>query len=520
MFLEGASITNALCNSLVPINRLPPELLTYIFALIREESPVPAQTPVRWPFRRYQAHALEPALIVCRRWRDIALAAPVLWNSVAWGRSGYQLWSRSFGAALSVHIVSQFSAAMHEWCTNMESQIRELHIDTLDNGIRDFDRLLSFLHHFSGEQLEHCKIDIPAALLPTWSRLIHFPLFFNAGDKLRSLYLGSLTFLPGNIFPALRRFALCNVPQAAPHYRSWDVTDLLIFLAGSPLLEELYICRVALQTRAWPTTTGLRNVELSNLRYFALDVSDVELHVVATIRKMTTAIRMPSSCHRHFAPLALSGVDDIDALLTAVPGTKALTRLRLNFSQERDILQIAPSGPGQGSISLFLTSVCSEEDWNVLYALCTLSRVFAEIEELWVSLDHYNWSNIRTLPPLLSWFPKISGLAVAYPRAPRVAAACPQLKTFCINLPAQVMNVRAIAQMLKSRAETCPIRRVVIGHDPGLEWDVLAEVFALDEHVEEFVIEELDMRGLSRQRAFVPPAELHDDWPRWTYKRE
>ena len=41
--------------------------------MVRTVVPVRAHFPVRWPFYIYQASDLEPILLVCRLWRDVAL---------------------------------------------------------------------------------------------------------------------------------------------------------------------------------------------------------------------------------------------------------------------------------------------------------------------------------------------------------------------------------------------------------------------------------------------------------------
>ena len=521
--MDAGSITDALTNALLPINRLPPEILIYIFSMCRDERPVHVRGPARWPFRRYSTHTLEPALSVCRHWRDIALSTPSLWNSIVNSSAIHRQFSRSLGVPIDVHVVTGFSTEMAQWCLNVQSHIREMHIGDFRGALTldQVDKLLYFLKITTADQLEHLKIDLPASILPLWSRTPLFPLFSGRGRRLRSLCLAHVSFLPSTLFPSLVRFVLSDPagPSSRNGRQTWSMTDLIRFLAGSPRLQELYLCGINMIARSETLSTPLPSIELPKLWQFVFDVSGSNEDLMASsVRTITSAIRTRPSCHRFFAPfemdLELSGGEPLDAMLSTMSGGATLTSVRIDFAGAMKFLRM--SGDTSGSITVIPRGPQTVL-WDGLSDLFTLSSLFADVEELWISLRADQWAFLRQYSPIFTWFPKLKRLFITHsPRKltfdtfvhdpefgglqelmdPLTVNAdgtmgCPLLETLCINLPAHVTDVRPLAQMLASRAGTRPIRNVVIGYDPELELEVLADVFVLDQLVEELVIEEI-----------------------------
>ncbi|KAI0080352.1 hypothetical protein K474DRAFT_312909 [Panus rudis PR-1116 ss-1] len=68
---EYARVLSVTHNSLLPINRLPSELLSEVLLLLSEQS----YTPSEWVRVTH----------VCQRWRDVALGCPALWTSIDLG---------------------------------------------------------------------------------------------------------------------------------------------------------------------------------------------------------------------------------------------------------------------------------------------------------------------------------------------------------------------------------------------------------------------------------------------------
>ncbi|KAI1787950.1 hypothetical protein LXA43DRAFT_1027019 [Ganoderma leucocontextum] len=83
-FHEGLVIIKTLSNAACPINRLPPEILAHIFALIPGRRPYgDVETGVHWPFAQTIVEDLHALPKVCRSWRELALATPALWTTVS-----------------------------------------------------------------------------------------------------------------------------------------------------------------------------------------------------------------------------------------------------------------------------------------------------------------------------------------------------------------------------------------------------------------------------------------------------
>ncbi|RDX43589.1 hypothetical protein OH76DRAFT_1409977 [Lentinus brumalis] len=536
MFRDGIRISDALRNTVVPINRLPPEILTDIFSMLRDELPVVAYFPARWPFKVYRTESLEPLLAVCRCWRDLVLGTPSLWNrfQAVHDRGSTKHFNRSFGSPVAIDIVSCYTRKMDAWCRQLEGQIRELHIHVKWNrGEEVPGSIFDFLLAFSAPELVHCKINFLNVPFPLslWDSP-SVPLFAGHGNKLRSLYLAGTPLLPANTFPLLTRFALCHAPYVyfEDNKPNWNLDDLVKFLSGSPRLEELYLCCITIQGRA-PLSDNAhlpQSVKLHQLRYFAIDAYG-EPAIIPAIRMVDSAIISPPSCHRFYTPI--HPVESIPMLL----GDRAYRRLRIDFSG-RKLLQFADD---QGSVSM-CAPVRSESDWSQLHTLFQTSPVFEAIEELWLALGPTEYEIIRSLPPLFSWFPKVRGLSITlnpffaphqcltleYVLSPLHADTlmCPLLDTLCINLPGSVTSVDQLEYMLSARSRRHPVRRLVVGYDPRLDLPVLADVFAFERLVDELVIGEVMVPAslasdwlLDVHNAFDDErSAIKEGWPRWS----
>ncbi|KAI0715890.1 hypothetical protein C8T65DRAFT_738328 [Cerioporus squamosus] len=537
MFLDGIRISDALCNAVVPIHRLPPEILTHILSLLRDEVPVLAHFPARWPFKVYKAESLEPVLAVCKRWRDLALGTRSLWNSfqAVHDRGSTKHFNRSLRSPLAINIASCYTQQLNAWCRKVEGQIRELHIHVgWSRGEEVQGSMLDFLLTFSAQELIHCKIEVSGLrILSIWSSM-SVPLFAGNGNKLRSLYLGGAHFLPTNSFPLLTRFALCHplYITTAEGGKPWGLGDLIKFLSGSPLLMELYICRIGIHARAQlsSNTHPPLSVNLRQLRYLAIDASS-EPAIIPAVCTIDSAIIAPPSCHRYYSPMRPGAIAEY---LSTLPRHTMFRRLRMDFS-DRNLLQLAGE---QGSVSICMP-IKSGSDWNQLYTLLRTSPVFDEIEELWLALGPTEYEMISSLPLLLSWFPRVRGLSITlnpyfaphqwlglgYVLSPlhMDMTACPLLDTLCVNLPGNVTSVERLEYVLSARSRSRRVRRLVVGYDSRLELAVLADVLALQQFVDELVIGEVMVPIalasdwlLDVPNAFDQRSSIKEGWPRWS----
>ncbi|KAI0687488.1 hypothetical protein C8Q76DRAFT_862323 [Earliella scabrosa] len=544
ILLEGASTAEELYNAAVPINRLPPELLVRIFSLTPTVVPVRAQFPVIWPYHIYKLQDLKPLLLVCRRWRDVALANPGLWANLSLtDLQSRHVRERASTTLLSIHIHSVFhrTTDVTACIWTCASRIRQLHLDA------DIPRL----ERVHAGSLEHCKIAGP---LQHCVRGQLETFLCCHSERLKSLYLDQIhCYVPQARFPALTRFAVVGMYAKYPTWTTsgwWNIDDLVSFLAGSPLLEELYVLGADIHRSAESrdrvngqrTVAQPQTVALGRLRRLAFDAYG-EQSIISAIRRVTSAIIVPPSCHRYCAPLRTSGEDSIAALLECLQGDQHYTRMRLDCSG-RNLMQLVGE---TGSVS-FLPSVTCAEDWKELLALLSSSPLFARIEELSLCLYKHDYPRIAGLQPILSGFPNVKTLVITYPTtlvlslfttvppvlqshlegilAPLIpegdgtAPSCPLLETLCIYIPRYLTSVDYLHRVLYARQRTRPIRRLIVGYDPALELDMLADVFALENWVEEFVCEEVRLPAwISSDWVLDVPAayqHVHTNWPLWS----
>ncbi|KAM5543659.1 hypothetical protein V8D89_002910 [Ganoderma adspersum] len=83
-FEQGVAVIGGLLNSSAPIHCMPLELLTKIFALSpRAITHGACHEHAYWPFKtEVNVGDLHKLTKVCRHWRDLAIAAPILWTTL------------------------------------------------------------------------------------------------------------------------------------------------------------------------------------------------------------------------------------------------------------------------------------------------------------------------------------------------------------------------------------------------------------------------------------------------------
>ncbi|KAI1789246.1 hypothetical protein LXA43DRAFT_588967 [Ganoderma leucocontextum] len=237
-------------NAAAPINRVPQELLTDIFALSPGTISHAGDTRelANWPFEEIDVSDLHKLTKVCRYWRDLAVATPMLWNTVCtyfeddrdspcFRRSIYLPDDPSPDLIVHFNPGRARAEKMIQSVVTNAPKIRELHAWSMYT-IPDVPSFLRSLH---AGALEHCTL---------WDTLWYrprqpspetrfLPFFSNGGARLRSLSLYNFDILPTNEFPALTLFAI------ASQFQSRITTgDLMKFLAGCARLEELYIYNI------------------------------------------------------------------------------------------------------------------------------------------------------------------------------------------------------------------------------------------------------------------------------------
>ncbi|TFK66678.1 hypothetical protein BDN72DRAFT_843918 [Pluteus cervinus] len=227
----------AVRNCLAPVHRLPHEILSKIFDLVRvgEDG-------------RVLVKRILPASWVSQHWRDVALGNPFLWDHIDRSNCRWAIWCliRSKNAPLFVYISYEFTRTIST--TTMDTLLRELpRIQELKMGGKDSEEGgrswgLSHLNHTEYEAPKFTSLASSTfTLLQTLRLTAH-----NTGDRFSSLempYLAHLKITSSEftwnefMLPSLKTLSI-------DHPRSTiSPTNLLQLLSRMPLLEEITLIR-------------------------------------------------------------------------------------------------------------------------------------------------------------------------------------------------------------------------------------------------------------------------------------
>ncbi|KAI0687486.1 hypothetical protein C8Q76DRAFT_262296 [Earliella scabrosa] len=553
-------------KSILPIHRLPPEILTRIFILTSQiiDPRISDHAPL-WPRTPSHLDLLITISEVCRQWRWLTLSTPLLWTHLSqqWHLE-HNIVSRSadLPLILSIPSTTAFSPRVKGTYVSLCDRVKEVHIDNFSGGEKPFvstPELLKMLETTPFPRLERCKIDING-WIARFGRLMdrrqQVTLFAGHGAKLTSLYLSAVPFVPTNRFPALTRFFFHNNYHLLQSER-WRLHDLLVFLAASPMLEELSIIHLGVIAVRHPVVEAAQRnpVKLDSLQRFTIGDRCDETAAVGAGLLHTIAI--PIGCHLHF----LNEVDNLNQD-TIAPIPAQLISLRSDFADAtkmrlalsypaRCIAQLAsPSSHGSLTVSFASERAYWIFSRTISQDTC-ISISCLRVQELWIRLYEGDYRRGYTPPLPLRSFPNLKRLVIGQPARmydPRSweeiivlldpltgflgldgdassTMACPLLDTLCINLPPYTRHIRPLTALLSSRAQTHPIRRVIVGYDSALELDVLAEVYGLEAFVRELVCAKLDMASYAASStdawlmdvpaAFDGEEPFHAYWPLW-----
>ncbi|PIL30143.1 hypothetical protein GSI_07721 [Ganoderma sinense ZZ0214-1] len=426
-FAQGSAIIGGLINVTSPINRIPPEILTTIFALsprtISRRQSGPASSPC-WPFDEIDVGDLHKLPKVCRYWRELALAVPTLWTTVSthtpvpdksssgdsfesesWFRRSIYLPQES-SVELVVHCSNSFGTAQHsrekmiEFMLTNAPKTRELHAWDA-SVIRDMPL---FLRSFDASALQHCTIWNPI-VSRVRSETRFRPFFSQGGTRLRSLSLAGVDALPCNEFPML---TLLSIAAGYPYSNVlWDTSDLVKFLAGCPRLEEVYVYSKEVFGRnfgpppphmssAPPTRIGLPRLRRLAFTYVPDSHWDEEYEDTAPtgIAYLLSHTAIPSTCDMYLAAIHEGGFYSINpgilnSVRRNVPGKDAVTHVFMRLATKvSDIQLVFPEG------SLRLQVPTNPKHYVETTTASDLADIFHNIPELFAYTEelriHYS----------------------------------------------------------------------------------------------------------------------------------
>ncbi|THU81775.1 hypothetical protein K435DRAFT_972231 [Dendrothele bispora CBS 962.96] len=238
----AVSLLRGVRNSLQPINKLPPELLSLIFGELQQHLPsfLPmiqiegGSGPV--PVYTYDNHHKDwlNLLHVCRLWRGILATSPHLWSTVDSGLIPVTFLKRSLAAPLTAYLgirTQEIPDKILYQVLEHSGRLRQLHLST--EGWESGTPVYQYLSSSS-----EAPLLTSLTILTDGEHVVNgaLPVVFKGSTpRLTKLCLKYFTSWPFNEFIGLTHLCLYN-----QHELSRPTTSsFLEFLASSPQLEHL-----------------------------------------------------------------------------------------------------------------------------------------------------------------------------------------------------------------------------------------------------------------------------------------
>ncbi|KAL7279746.1 hypothetical protein ACG7TL_006153 [Trametes sanguinea] len=288
----GLAHLNEATNASRDVNKLPPEILAYIFSLVPRDLPSHGMAQLG----AKQTYDLVPLTHVCRRWRVIALSASPLWSTVCETMPSHVA-SHAFRARaglvpLTVYVDRPYpSAALRTLLATEGKNIAELELHDLQE--LPPVQLASELLSFSAPSLERIVVHSRTARVIHEQPSVEAPeaIQLCRGDtpRLKHLEFHGVPFLPANHFTALTYLSLSYYDSPI----AWALDDLLGLLSRSPMLQTIRLnglpCDLHLRR---PTATS--PVALPYLKSLEIGEFLGYLSPIPTLRQIVSQITLPS----------------------------------------------------------------------------------------------------------------------------------------------------------------------------------------------------------------------------------
>ncbi|KAI0723743.1 hypothetical protein C8T65DRAFT_824897 [Cerioporus squamosus] len=388
------------------MTELPVEILASVFLHVLERRKLPRQERNADLEAPPDTNSLYAAMLVCRRWRDVAIGSPELWRALppSITREAAALFlRRSCSLPLCAYTDAATLSLAAQRPLYLESpynmRLVELHV-VPSTAIWTFSLPLSLVRNLVFLDVR-CDTTGPCIEL----RLLRYPLFGGTNPTLRALTITPHVFLPSDSFPALAHLRMTG-PRSYPI----AIMQLLCILEHMPALETLYLSAVAMHAKI--DAQSARPVELARLQALCVEPRISTRAAVVFLSCLVLPRRLNYQLHQlHVRPEPLEDV-------VYVPPLDALSTLELIESDDRR-LHIRARGPAHG---FWLHFVPGSKDYSLRERflgpmLAKLRPMLRDVTTLRVAAATFDSGFLASLWPHVSHScPSLTALVVVGPR--------------------------------------------------------------------------------------------------------
>ncbi|KAF9490493.1 hypothetical protein BDN71DRAFT_1454183 [Pleurotus eryngii] len=405
-----------------PVHRLPPEILASIFQRLQDLSTPSSYFPQLNGSADFatNTYPLEQVALVCRRWREAALAVPALWSTIFHANDAliHRCISRSSAASLNVFIQCPWHGIAVEQALSRDlplmqaikphlDRVQELHlIEVSIASIISSDLLQS-----PAPILESLTISVGNHAFATVPNTPALTTLFNGETpKLRQVAFQGFTSWSPNLFQNLTHLTLSHQDTALPI----PLSQFVSYLAACPLLRDLSIIRPVLTFGGNAVTP---KVPLDHLQTLSLGSWSASQHISLFLKSIT----LPSSVNifiwgtRHSTDDAIT---DICPFPPAFISSLNITQLRITHNTDRQLGSLELGWGNEDSLyNVFLTPTKLQIDGQFLpdSVLLAATRAFplATVTELWIGCQSYPELEKEQWKTFLSEFPLVKTLVIS-----------------------------------------------------------------------------------------------------------
>ncbi|KAJ8697505.1 hypothetical protein PTI98_004306 [Pleurotus ostreatus] len=416
------SMVRSFRNMASPVHRLPPEILASIFQRLQDLSTPSSYFPQLNGSADFAANTypLEQVALVCRRWREAALAVPALWSTIFHANDAliHRCISRSSAASLNVFIQCPWHGIAVEQSLSRDlplmqaikphlDRVQELHlIEVSTASIMTSDLLQS-----PAPMLESLTVSVGFHAFSTVPNGPALTALFNGETpKLRQVAFQGFTSWSPNLFQNLTHLTLSHQDATLPI----PLSQFVSYLAACPLLRDLSIIRPVLTFGGNAVTP---KVPLDHLQTLSLGSWSASQHISLFLKSIT----LPSSVNifiwgtRHSTDDAIT---DICPFPPAFISSLNITQLRITHNADRQLGSLELGWGNEDSLyNVFLTPTKLQIDGqflpdSVLLAAPTAFPL-ATVTELWIGCQSYPELEKEQWKTFLSEFPLVKTLVIS-----------------------------------------------------------------------------------------------------------